>query len=276
MSSGGKGLDTVHQEHKVKPTGHVRQQFHVSRTAGRASPDSIWSHLQVVVRLLLTNDDGIEAPGLQALFDAARQLGEPIIVAPEQALSGCSHRVTTDQPIHVREVSDCRFALRGTPADCVRVGLQLLFPDAAWVLSGINAGGNLGADVYHSGTVAAAREAVLHGWPAVALSQYRKRGLPVDWEQTSRWAVSVLKDLLVLPRQRGTFWNVNFPHLPLGIPDPDVEACPIDPSPLPLTFREESEGWLYAGDYHQRRREPGTDIDVCFRGKIAMTRMKLF
>jgi 5'-nucleotidase len=134
------------------------------------------------MKLLLTNDDGIEAPGLQALFEVARQIGEPIVVAPEQSLSGCSHQVTTDQPIRVRQVSPCRFAVRGTPADCVRVGLQLFVPDAAWVLSGINAGGNLGADVYHSGTVAAARESVLHGWPAIALSHYRKRGLSLDWD----------------------------------------------------------------------------------------------
>jgi 5'-nucleotidase len=232
--------------------------------------------LKVIVRLLLTNDDGIEAPGLQALFDAAVQLGEPIIVAPEQSLSGCSHQVTTDQPIYVRQVSTCRFAIRGTPADCVRVGLQLLVPDAAWVLSGINAGGNLGADVYHSGTVAAAREAVLHGWPAMALSQYRKRGMPLDWAQTVRWAAPVLKDLVAQPRDRGTFWNINFPHLPPGTSDPDVETCPIDPSPLPVTFREQNEGWLYAGDYHQRRREPGTDVDLCFRGRIAITPVKLF
>jgi 5'-nucleotidase len=238
--------------------------------------DPTWSYLKVIVRLLLTNDDGIEAPGLQALFDVALQLGEPVVVAPEETHSGCSHQVTTDQPIRVREVSAGRFAVGGTPADCVRVGLQFLAPDAAWVLSGINAGGNLGADIYHSGTVAAAREAVLHGWPAVALSQYRKRGMLVDWEQAARTAASVLKDLLTQPWDRGTFWNVNLPHLPPGVADPDVEICPVDPSPLPLTFREESDGWLYAGDYHQRRREPGTDVDVCFKGKIAVTRLKLF
>jgi 5'-nucleotidase len=228
------------------------------------------------MKLLLTNDDGIEAPGLEALVEAARQLGEAIVVAPEQALSGCSHQVTTNQPIRVREVSPGRFAVQGTPADCVRVGLHLLVPDAAWVLSGINAGGNLGADVYHSGTVAAAREAVLHGWPAVALSHYRKRKLVLDWERAAQWAVLVLRDVLGQPWAPGTFWNINLPHLPWATSDPDVEVCRLDPSPLPLTFRQENEGWLYAGDYHQRRREPGTDVDVCFRGKIAVTQIKLY
>ena len=234
------------------------------------------SYSKVAMKLLLTNDDGIEAPGLQALFEAARQIGEPIIVAPEQTLSGCSHQVTTDQLIRVREVSPCRFAVCGTPADCVRIGLQVLVPDAAWVLSGINAGGNLGADVHHSGTVAAARESVLHGWPAVALSHYRKRGLALDWERGAKWAALVLRDLVDQPRDPGSFWNVNLPHLLSADADPDIEVCQLDPSPLPLTFRRQEEGWLYAGDYHQRQRAPGTDVDVCFRGKIAVTRIKLF
>lgn len=158
----------------------------------------------------------------------------------------------------------------------MRVGLQLLVPDAMWVLSGINAGGNLGADVHHSGTVTAARESVLHGWPAVALSHYRKRGLALDWERAAKWAVRVLRDLVGQPRDRGSFWNINLPHLLPATPDPDVEVCQLDPSPLPLTFRRQEDGWLYAGNYHQRQREPGTDVDVCFRGKIAVTRIKLF
>src|SRR5262245_53768028 len=128
------------------------------------------------MKLLLTNDDGIDAPGLRALLAAAQPLGEPVVVAPARAHSGCSHRVTTDGPFRVAARPD-GFAVEGTPADCVRVALHDVAPDIAWVLSGINAGGNLGADVYHSGTVAAVREAVLHGLPGVALSQYRKRGM---------------------------------------------------------------------------------------------------
>src|SRR5438034_3567954 len=117
------------------------------------------------MKFLITNDDGIAAPGIQALWDAAARIGEPVMVAPAEAVSGCSHRVTTDGPIRIRLQELARFAIDGTPADCVRVGLHRLVPDAKWVLSGINAGGNLGHDVYLSGTVAAVREAVLHGWP---------------------------------------------------------------------------------------------------------------
>lgn len=133
------------------------------------------------MKLLLTNDDGIDAPGLEALLDAARGVGEAVVVAPAGPQSGVSHAVTTDTAVRVAERNSGRFAVSGTPADCVRVGLHRLCPDAAWVLSGINHGGNLGADVYYSGTVAAVREAVLHGWPSVALSHYRRRGMEFDW-----------------------------------------------------------------------------------------------
>ncbi|HXG10810.1 MAG TPA: 5'/3'-nucleotidase SurE [Gemmataceae bacterium] len=229
------------------------------------------------MKLLLTNDDGIAAPGLEALFAAAAQLGDPVVVAPVDTHSGCSHRVTTDGPIRIEQRRSAWYAVGGTPADCTRVGLQHLVPDAAWVLSGINAGGNLGADVHYSGTVAAAREAVLHGWPAVALSQYRKRGLAVDWQRATAWTVPLLRELLARPWTPGTFWNINLPHLGPDEPDPEVVFCRLDPTPLPLSYRHEAGGLLhYNGDYHSRRREPGCDVDVCFSGKIAVTEIALF
>jgi 5'-nucleotidase len=228
------------------------------------------------MKLLLTNDDGIHAPGLRALFEAARQLGEAVVVAPADALSGCSHRVTTSGPLRIERHGAGRHAVAGTPADCVRIGLHTLAPDAAWVLAGINAGGNLGADVWHSGTVAAVREAVLHGLPGIALSQYHKRDTPLDWARAAAWVLPVLRDLLSRPPTPGTFFNVNLPHLEPGAPAPAVVSCPLDPSPLPLSYRAEGARLHYDGDYHQRRRVPGADVDVCFGGRIAVTRVALF
>jgi 5'-nucleotidase len=227
------------------------------------------------MKLLLTNDDGIDAPGLAALFEASRLLGDAVVVAPAHAHSGCSHRVTSDGPIRIEERSANHFAIHGTPADCVRVALHRLAPDAACVLAGINAGGNLGADVYVSGTVAAAREAVLHGRPAIALSHYRKRDLPEDWQRVTLWSEMLLRDLLAQPWTRGSFWNVNLPHLPPDAPFPDVVYCPLDPLPLPLSFREVAGNLHYDGDYHGRPRQPGADVDVCFGGKIAVTKIAL-
>jgi 5'-nucleotidase len=227
------------------------------------------------MRLLLTNDDGIDAPGLGALLAAAALLGERVVVAPTGAYSGCGHRVTTDAPIRV-ERRPSGFAVEGTPADCVRVALHDLAPHTAWVLAGINAGGNLGADIYHSGTVAAVREAVLHGVPGVALSHYRKRGLEVDWSRAASWVGPLLRDLTRRPWLPGLLWNVNLPHVLPDAPDPEVVFCPLDPAPLPLHFRRDGDLWHYAGNYHERRRTPGSDVDVCFRGQIAVTRLELF
>ena len=230
----------------------------------------------VGMKLLLTNDDGILAPGLEALTTAASQLGETVVVAPAEALSGCSHRVTTNGPLCVERRGPGRYAVSGTPADCVRVGLHRLATDAAWVLSGINAGGNLGADVWHSGTVAAVREAVLHGWPGVALSHYHRRGCALDWRRAGAWVVPLLRDLLARPWRPGTFWNVNLPDPDEAVPEPEVVFCPLDPSPLPLSYREGAEGLHYDGDYHRRRRVAGADVDVCFGGRIAVTLVTLF
>jgi 5'-nucleotidase len=143
------------------------------------------------------------------------------------------------------------------------------------VLAGINAGGNLGADVYHSGTVAAVREAVLHGLPGIAVSQYRKKGLAFDWARASALVLPVLRDLLARPRIVGEFWNINLPHLDATAADPPVIFCPLDPRPLPLSFRREGDVFHYNGDYHLRPRQPGADIEVCFSGAIAVTRLTL-
>jgi 5'-nucleotidase len=227
------------------------------------------------MRLLLTNDDGIAAPGLLALESAARSLGADIVVvAPAAVCSGCGHRVTTGAVIRVEQRGPGRFAVEGTPADCVRLALHGLVEPVDWVLAGINAGGNLGADVYHSGTVAAVREAVLHGARGIALSQYRRRDLSFDWQRAAAWASRLLSDLLARACPPGSFWNVNFPHVPPEA-EPAAVFCPLDLSPLPLSFRAADAGYLYDGDYHGRRRAPGTDVDVCFAGNIAVTRLSL-
>jgi 5'-nucleotidase len=228
------------------------------------------------MKLLITNDDGIDAPGLQALLSAAQPLGACVVVAPSGAQSGCSHRVTTDGPLRLDTRAGDRYALDGTPADCVRVGLHRVAPDATWVLSGVNAGGNLGADVYHSGTVAAVREAVLHGWPGIAVSHYIRRERPLDWLRAAALVTPILQDLMNRPWRRGSFWNVNLPHLAPEEPAPEVVFCPLDPMPLPLSYRREGELLHYDGSYRDRRREAGADVDVCFSGRIAVTRICLF
>jgi 5'-nucleotidase len=228
------------------------------------------------MKFLLTNDDGIEAPGLAALVSAARTVGEPVVVAPAGPQSGVSHAVTWREGVRIEPRGESRFAIHGTPADCTRLGLLHLVPEARWILSGINHGANLGADVYYSGTVAAVREALLHGWPGIAFSNYRKDYVEFDWERAERWITPVLADLLSKPIAQGVFYNVNLPLLPPGAPDPEVVWCSLDPKPLPLNYRHEEESGLYfAGDYSLRHRTPGADVDVCFGGRIAITAVRL-
>lgn len=227
--------------------------------------------------LILTNDDGVGEPGLGALYRASEGLGRRVIVAPEGPRSSCGHSVTTGVEIPIEKLSDDRYAVGGTPADCVRIGLFCLEPQAAWVLSGINAGGNLGADIHHSGTVAAVREAALHGRGGIAFSHYLARGRAVDWEQAARWAARVLELLLDRPWEPGTFWNVNLPHPSPGTPEPRIISCVVDPSPLPLAFQlgEDARRVRYAGDYHARPRVPAGDVEVCFGGDISVSRVRL-
>ena len=225
--------------------------------------------------LLLTNDDGIDAPGIDALARAASSFGEATVVAPIGAQSGCSHKVTTDVPVPIERRGERGFAIDGTPADCVRLALHHLAGPVDWVIAGINAGANLGADVHHSGTVAAVREGVIHGVPGIAVSHYLIRGRPIDWDRASRWTARVLALLLARPTPPEMFWNVNLPHPSLEVEEPEFVFCQVDPSPHPLAYRVERDTAQYAGRYPDRPRRPGWDIDVCFGGRVAISLVHL-
>jgi 5'-nucleotidase len=222
--------------------------------------------------LLLTNDDGIDAPGIQALVKAVN--GEQVVIAaPRDHLSGCGHQVTTTRPISVHRRSEYEYAISGTPADCVRLGITHICKNVKFVLSGINAGGNMGVDSYISGTVAAVREAAFHGIPGIAVSQYRKGKLSFDWELATRWTQKVLVDLFNRPLEPGAFWNVNLPHLLPGEPDPEAVFCEPCTKPLPVNYKIDNNEFYYVGEYAKRERTPGSDVDICFLGKIAVTKL---
>ncbi len=230
-----------------------------------------------LMNFLITNDDGIDAAGLAALRAAAESLGQPLIVAPAKCHSGGGHQITTHDPIRVSRRAETCYVIEGTPADCVRVGLTRLAPETDWVLAGINHGGNLGADLFMSGTAAAVREGVLHGKPGIAVSHYHRKGIdPLDWLRASRWLAPIIGELMQRPWSTGTFWNVNLPHLPAGAADPEVVFCALDPSPLPVDYETTGELLLYNGNYHQRRRQAGTDIDHCFSGRISISLVRVF
>lgn len=228
------------------------------------------------MKFLLTNDDGIDAPGLALLRDIAKEFGEPVVVAPDCHLSGCGHRVSTEEELTLEEHGDARYALSGTPADCVRVGLLHVCPDAAWVLSGVNDGGNLGVDTFLSGTVAGAREAALFGRPSMALSQYKKGGIEKDWRLLADHLRRTLERLLAEPPGAGAIWNVNFPAIQDLAESSRPVRCPLEPGHLPVRFEAAGNRFRYRGVYADRPRRPGSDVDACFSGNIAVTRLRLF
>ncbi len=225
---------------------------------------------------LLSNDDGIAADGLAALRRLAEERFDEVwVVAPATQRSQVGHRVTTDAPISYEKRGERTFAVDGTPADCVRVALAHLMPARpSWILSGINHGGNLGRhDAAISGTVAAVREGAFLGVPGVALSHYLKRGLALDWERAVALAGEALGELLAAPPGAGEFWSVNLPHLAPGDGAPRLVHCEPERQPLQIRYEERPPGSLtYTGDYHGRGRGKGSDVDVCFRGDIAVTR----
>ena len=227
------------------------------------------------MRFLLTNDDGIHAPGLEALREAVAQRGAACVIAPHEPLSGCSHQTTTQRPLKLTQHEEDRHALDGTPADCTRIGLLHLAPETDWVLSGVNLGGNLGVDVYMSGTVAAVREAALLGKPGIAFSQYRASRADVDWSTAIGQVQRVLDELLDKPLEPEAFWNVNFPDR-AATPDvesPEIIFCPLQAGPLSVHYEIKDGLFHFRGKYQDRPRHTGSDVDVCFSGHIAVTQV---
>ena len=167
------------------------------------------------MRILLTNDDGIHAPGLELLEAIAARLSDDVwVCAPAEENSGAGHSLTLNYPVRLRQFGEKRFAVAGTPTDAVNLALRKLFADRLpdLVISGINAGENLADDITYSGTISAAMEAALAGIRAVALSQ-AMRGAGHGFAAAEGWAAKVLAPLIEAPTAKRTVINVNFPAL---------------------------------------------------------------
>ena len=168
------------------------------------------------MRILLTNDDGIHAPGLAVLETIARTLSDDIwVCAPAEEQSGAGHSLTLTRPLRVRRHDERRFSVSGTPTDAVMLALGKIMPDRPdLILSGVNRGANLGDDITYSGTVSAALEGALAGVRAVALSQVMPRENMADaapFEAATAWGARVLAPIMDMPFPERTLININFP-----------------------------------------------------------------
>ena len=169
------------------------------------------------LRILISNDDSIYAPGIKILEKLAREISDDIwIIAPAVEQSASAHSLTINRPLRPKKIGEQKYAVDGTPTDCVLMAIKELMkgkkPDL--VLSGINAGANLADDVTYSGTVAAAMEATLLGVPAIAFSQAGSLGSPIKWETCEAHGLKVIKLLLEEGWPEGVLINVNFPDVP--------------------------------------------------------------
>jgi 5'-nucleotidase len=240
------------------------------------------------LRILITNDDGIHAPGLGVLEAIAAQLAdEVIVVAPEMDQSGVAHSLSVNDPLRLRRVSETRYAVKGTPTDCVIMGVKHILEDKPidLVLSGINSGQNVAEDVTYSGTIAGAIEGTILGIPSIALSQayghhaYGGRE-GIHWDCAQAHAVSVIRKILEAGFDSDIVVNVNFPACAAdevtGVAATmqgrrDAQIVRIDP-------RQDGRGnpyyWIAFGR-HNTKVEVGTDLEALALKRISVTPLKL-
>ncbi|MCB1226075.1 MAG: 5'/3'-nucleotidase SurE [Verrucomicrobiales bacterium] len=241
-----------------------------------------------MLRILLTNDDGIDAAGLAALETATRAAlpnAHIFIAAPATVQSQGGHRVTTHTPLRAEPRGEDRWAIHGSPADCVRIALRALDLTPDWVFSGINEGGNMGQDLPISGTVAAVREAAYHGVRGMAFSHFIRHEIPLDWAVVTPWVADLISEQKNASLERGTFWNFNLPHLPGAtnqpLPRPEIVDTQPAHSPLPVRYAalpHAEDGSLlfqYTGRYAERPADGGSDVEACFSGRISRSQISI-
>ncbi len=237
------------------------------------------------MRILLTNDDGIHAPGLAVLERIARQLSDDVfVIAPETDQSGVSHSLSLSDPLRLREISPRHFAVQGTPTDCVLMGVHHVMRDHKpdLVLSGVNHGHNVAEDVIYSGTIAGAMEGTILGIHSIALSQ----GFPpggrddVSWDCAETHGPDIIRRILDVGIEPDALVNVNFPARPAN----EIEGIELttqgrrDMNLATLEERRDGRGRPYFWIRYSRSRSTpplGTDLDAIYNGRISVTPLRL-
>lgn len=237
------------------------------------------------MRILVTNDDGIDAKGIEVLTRVAKTLSDDIwVIAPHVDNSGASHSLTLKDPLRVEKLEDQRFALYGTPTDCVIMGVREFLgntgPDL--ILSGINHGQNIADDVTYSGTIAGAIEGTLLGIPSLALSLMTGFEAPrsIHWETAEALAPDLISDLLKVGWPEDVLLNINFPDCSID----DVKGRMVtrqgkrDQSLLNIDARRDPRGRdYYWFDFERRRSKPekGTDLWAVYNNYVSLTPLHL-
>jgi 5'-nucleotidase len=238
------------------------------------------------MRILLTNDDGIHAPGLAVLETIASELSDDVfVVAPETDQSGVAHSLSLSDPLRLREISPRHYALKGTPTDCVIMGVRMIMADKRpdLVLSGVNRGQNAAEDVTYSGTIAGAMEGAMLGIPSIALSQ-AYAGVhgrtSIEWDAAQAHAVPLIRKILAAGVSSGGLVNVNFPACAAD----EVEGIAFsrqgrrNAELMRVEQRRDGRGFPYFWLMFQRAEiqfDDGTDLAALAERKISVTPLRL-
>jgi 5'-nucleotidase len=237
------------------------------------------------MRILVTNDDGIHAPGLEICEQIARTLSDDVwVIAPEYDQSGVAHSLSLNDPLRLREIGPRRFAVKGTPTDCVIMGIRHVMKELPQlILSGVNRGRNTAEDVTYSGTVAGAMEGTILGVPSFALSQsYASlKGHQPHWETAIRFAPDIVKRVLNVRMPRDVLVNINFPDCPPG----EVKSIAVssqgkrDKELLRIEPRHDGRGnpyyWIAFYRGVEFKGQNGTDLAALADSRIAVTPLKI-
>jgi len=233
------------------------------------------------VRILLTNDDGVHAPGLRALRVELKKLGEVIVVAPATEQSAVGHSITLSTPLVVQQVFDearefLGWAVEGRPADCVKLALLELLPEPPdLVVSGLNAGSNAGINVLYSGTVAAAIEGAFFRQTSTACSQETSKAVPPDFARGAELSRRVIEQIVARGLPRGALFNVNVPGPDRG-PVRGIRTLPQNVAPYSEKFdrRIDPRGRVYfwsGPEFGCPEPHPDTDVTALAEGYVTVT-----
>ena len=237
------------------------------------------------MRILITNDDGINSPGLTSLERIARHFTDDVwVVAPELDQSGLAHSLSLNDPLRLRKISDKHYAVRGTPSDCVIMGVRRLLADGKpdLVLSGVNSGANMAEDLTYSGTVAGAIEGTLLGVNAIAISQaytYADNERVVPWETAETHAPAIIRKLIAFGFPDGIFYNLNFPNCaPDAVGGVVVTHQGKLAHALHVDERRDGRNLPYYWLMYKRAwtgGEPGSDVEAVDNGLISVTPLRI-
>ena len=231
------------------------------------------------MKILLTNDDGIDAAGLHAMYDAIADLGEVSVVAPARVQSATSHAITLHRPIAVTPYA-CEkfkgFAVDGRPADCVKLALAELLGPVDLVISGINHGANVGINVHYSGTVGAAREAAFQGVPAIAASLHLGDKTQDHYARASAHARAAIDTALKAGIDEGVLVNINVPILDDGAEPIGIKAVPLNVAPMHDRFTKHTApdgatSYQAIDSMAFTDRGQATDVDTLYDKYITLT-----